>query len=235
MHKLIVANYKMNGNISFYKSVQKTIKNLKVKDTEIVLCPPFVYVANLKIKNKNVSVGVQDISDAQNTKSTGQISSNMLAEFGVKYAIVGHSERRAIGETNEMVANKVLNATENNIVPIVCVGEENKKSSVDIVKEQVQTALSKIKSDNVIFAYEPVWAIGSGEIPNNKKIDKVISLIKDSAKESGFSNIKVLYGGSVNEQNYKDLLLTKADGFLLGGISLKLEKFISLVKGVDNE
>ena len=93
MNKLIVANYKMNGDKKFFHLVNKTIKHIKIKDTEIILCPPFVYLSQLKINNKNVSLGSQDISNKQNKKCTGQISASMLKEFGAKYAIVGHSER----------------------------------------------------------------------------------------------------------------------------------------------
>ena len=234
MQKLIVANYKMNGNAEFYDSVKSVMNNLKVKDTEIVLCPPFIYVPNLKINNKNISVGVQDISIEINKKSTGQISPIMIKEFGAKYAIIGHSERRAIGESNEIVAAKVLNAVNNDLTPIICVGEEDKKSSLDILVKQVETALSE-NYDNIIFAYEPVWAIGSGEIPTNSQINKALNIIKETASKKGLNNIKVLYGGSVNDTNYMELLKTEADGFLLGGISLNTDKLISLIQGVENE
>ena len=234
MQKLIVANYKMNGNAEFYDSVKSVMNNLKVKDTEIVLCPPFIYVPNLKINNKNISVGVQDISIEINKKSTGQISPIMIKEFGAKYAIIGHSERRAIGESNEIVAAKVLNAVNNDLTPIICVGEEDKKSSLDILVKQVETALSE-SYDNIIFAYEPVWAIGSGEIPTNSQINKALNIIKETASKKGLNNIKVLYGGSVNDTNYMELLKTEADGFLLGGISLNTDKLISLIQGVENE
>ena len=234
MQKLIVANYKMNGNSEFYNSVKSTMNNIKVKDTEIILCPPFIYLSNLNFEHEKISVGVQDISIEINKKSTGQISPLMLKEFGVKYSIIGHSERRAIGETDEIVANKVFNALSNEIIPIVCVGEESKFSSLDVLKHQVQMALSKACGE-VIFAYEPVWAIGSGEIPTIEQINKAVNIIKEVASEQGFNNIKVLYGGSVNEVNYMELLNTYADGFLLGGISLNTEKFISLIKGVENE
>ena len=234
MQKLIVANYKMNGDVEFYKTVQQTIKNLKVKDTELVLCPPFVYVPNLKINRTKISIGVQDIACEETNKCTGQIGPNMLKEFGVTYAIVGHSERRQIGESNELVSKKVLTSVSNGITPIICVGEQSKQSSLNVLKTQVQIALSKIKTDKFVIAYEPVWAIGSGEIPTNNQINKAINIIKETTQKMGYNNIKVLYGGSVNENNYKDLLTTAADGFLLGGISLKLDKFFALVKGVDN-
>ena len=124
MHKLVVANYKMNGNVDFFRSVN-VLNKLKVRDTKIVLCPPFLYLPFIKIKNKDISLGVQNLSETINHKSTGEISPIMVKEFKVKYAIIGHSERRAIGETDEMIANKVVNALNHDITPIICVGENN--------------------------------------------------------------------------------------------------------------
>ena len=226
---IFVANYKMNGNKDFYQKVNKVVNKLKLKDT-VVLCPPFVYMPFLKIRNKNVFLGAQDISNINNTKSTGQTSPVMLNEFGAKFAIVGHSERRANGESDNMVAEKVLNAQEHGIIPIVCVGENNKNSKLDIVEQQVLLALEKAKQQDIIFAYEPVWAIGSGEQPTVSKINKVVKLIKETAKQRGFV-VQVLYGGSVGLKNYSEVKKSIADGFLMGGVSHKLDEFVEIVKG----
>ena len=181
-----------------------------------------------KIKNKFVDFGSQDVSGEISTKATGNISPIMLKEFNVNYSIVGHSERRAKGETDALVAEKVECCVKNNICPIICVGEKTKNSSLSTIKKQVEAAVGKIeKSSKIIFAYEPVWAIGSGEIPTVAKINKALSIIKKSAKKCGVDS-KILYGGSVNLQNYKELLKSNADGFLLGGISLKTDEFIEL-------
>ncbi len=234
MHKLIVANYKMNGDKKFYSSIQSKLNKLKVKDTELVLCPPFLYLSCFKIKNKKIFLGSQDISNVPKGKSTGQISPLMLKEFDVKYSIIGHSERRSMGENDEIVAQKVKTACDNQITPIICVGESNKTSKLDVLKTQVEQALDLIDDKNVIFAYEPVWAIGTGQIPTIKRINTAIKNIKTTAKTKGF-DVKVLYGGSVDEVNYKDLIKADLDGFLLGGISLSVEKFISIVKGIEHE
>ena len=226
---IFVANYKMKGDKSFYKKANELIDKLESKDT-VVLCPPFVYMPFFELKNKSVFLGSQDISDVEDKKSTGQINARMLKEFNVNYAIIGHSERRAIGENDEIVAKKVGMAQENNIVPIVCVGEKTKLSKLDVLKKQVKTALSKAVNKKIMFAYEPIWAIGSGEIPTIEKINKALNLIKEEAKENGFC-VKVLYGGSVNLSNHKELRTTVADGFLMGGVSLKLDDFCSIVKG----
>ena len=234
MQKLVVANYKMNGSKDFYASAFKKINNTKVKDTEIVLCPPFVYLNLFKSKNKKVKLGAQDISICINNKNTAQISPNMLKEFNVEYAIVGHSEQRELGLTDEQIANKVKLSVDNAIVPIICVGEKTKKGSVDVINAQVEKAISLLDKEEIIFAYEPVWAIGTGDVPTNEKIDAAVALIKQTCRDKGL-NVKVLYGGSINKQNYLELLKTSADGFLLGGVSLKIEDFCEIVRGVDNE
>ena len=229
MKKLLVANYKMNGNTNFYQEVNKVVNNVILKDT-VVLCPPFVYMPFFNLTNKNVYLGSQDITDEENTKSTGQISPKMLNEFNVRYSIVGHSERRENGETDTMIANKVLVAQTNNIVPIVCVGEKTKTAKLDVLINQVKSALSKAEKKEIVFAYEPIWAIGSGEIPTVEKINYALDIIKTTAIDFGFK-VKVLYGGSVNASNYKELLKSNADGFLMGGVSNKIEEFLKIVKG----
>ena len=176
---LVVANFKMNGNKNFFLKLNETYEKLKIKGTNEVLCPPFVYLSNLNIKNKNVCLGAQDISIVGNNKSTGQIGAYMLKEFNVKYCIIGHSERRAIGETGEMIAKKVKSACENKIIPIICVGEATKQDKSSAVKNQVKSALKYLQpGSKIIFAYEPVWAIGSGQVPTIKHINNKIKTIK---------------------------------------------------------
>ncbi len=229
MKKLLVANYKMNGDKNFYKNINKVFNKLKSEDT-VILCPPFVYMPYFKLKNKNVFLGSQDVSDCQNKKSTGQISVTMLNDLGVKYSIVGHSERRAIGETDEIVAQKVCLAQKNGIIPIVCVGEERFGENLNVLAEQVEIALSKAENKEIVFAYEPVWAIGTGEQPTVTNIKRALKIIKITAKHCGY-NVPVLYGGSVNASNYKEIQKANVDGFLMGGVSLKVDEFIKIVKG----
>ena len=226
---IFVANYKMNGDKKFYQKANRVFNKLESEDT-VVLCPPFVYMSSLKIKNKNVFLGAQDVSGEVNRASTGQISPRMLKEFNVEYSIIGHSERREIGETDFMIANKVHMSQEFNIVPIVCVGERNKSDNLDILTKQVGIALSRAQKNNVIFAYEPIWAIGTGEIPTVEQIDSAINVIKETALKCGFY-VQVLYGGSVNLSNHNEIRKSTADGFLMGGVSLKLDDFIKIVKG----
>lgn len=226
---IFVANYKMNGDKKFYQKVNRVFNKLESEDT-VILCPPFVYMSSFKLKSENVFLGSQDISGEVNKASTGQISPIMLKEFNVEYSIIGHSERREIGETDAMIANKVHMAQEFNIVPIVCVGERNKTDNLDVLTKQVGVALSRSQRNNVIFAYEPVWAIGTGEVPTIEQINSAIDVIKDTALKCGF-DVKVLYGGSVNLSNHNELRTSNADGFLMGGVSLKIDDFLKIVKG----
>ena len=226
---IFVANYKMNGDKNFYQKVNKEINKLELKDT-VVLCPPFVYMPFLQIKNENVFVGAQDVCAVEDKKSTGQINVSMLKDFDLTYCIVGHSERRAIGETDDIVSNKVCALQQKGITPIVCVGEKTKRSGLSVLKKQVEIALSKANGKSkIVFAYEPVWAIGTGEQPTVEKINEALNMIKTFAKEYGYK-VKVLYGGSVNGSNIKEVSKSVADGFLMGGVSLKLDEFIKIVR-----
>lgn len=227
--KFVVANYKMNGDIKFFKNISKTIIN-KDKDAKVILCPPFIYLPSIKLK-KSIGLGCQDICCQVDGKSTGQISPNMIKEFGVKYAIIGHSERRVF-ESDEMINQKIKIALNNEITPIVCVGESDRSIAKKFVVAQVKSALKGIDNkSNIILAYEPIWAIGSGVVPTNKDIDSIIKSIKNCAKKLGF-DLPVLYGGSVNEKNIDELNSTLADGFLVGSACLNKDKFNSIINGV---
>ncbi len=226
---LVVANYKMNGNAKFYATVQEKLNSLRVKGTKIVLCPPFVYLSIFK-KSVHFALASQDISLAADSKSTGQISAQMLKEFNVQYCLIGHSERREIGETDAMVAKKVENACQNGIIPIICVGEKSKADKQSGIANQVKKALESVGKQEIVFAYEPVWAIGTGETPSCSHINRAAKIIRDNCKKLGYE-CKVLYGGSVNEKNYSKFLPCEIDGFLIGGASKNIDEFINIVKG----
>lgn len=236
MRKLIVANYKMNGDKKLFKQIVKKINKIKLRDTKVVLCPPFIYLNEFKIKNNIVSIGSQDITNDENSKSTGQISAKMLLEHDVKYVIVGHSERRKIGENDKLINQKINVCLNNFLMPIICVGEEKKTDKLDIVLSQIKNALDSINKNFVpIIAYEPVWSIGTGKLPSINRIDKMIDMIKSFLKTIGYNESLVLYGGSVGLDNYKEIIKSKIDGLLLGGVSLRIDEFIKILKGIDNE
>lgn len=236
MPKVIVANYKMNGSKKLYATIVKKINKLKVMDTRIVLCPPFVYLDEFRLKNRSVSLGCQDITNEDNSKSTGQISPSMLLEFRVKYVIVGHSERRKLGEKDAQINEKVKICLNNDLLPIICVGEEKKSDKLDSVLLQVEQALKSTPKDtSPIIAYEPVWAIGTGKLPEVARINRMSKKIRDKIRDLGYQNCVVLYGGSVNKDNFKEIISSEIDGLLLGGVSLRIDEFIEIVKGIDNE
>ncbi len=220
----IVANFKMNGNKKFYQNCNKIFNQRKFKDTNLVLCPPFIYVPFIKAKNLNL--GAQDISSFSSGSYTSQISANMLKEFGVTYAIIGHCERQ---DGNNEIALKVKQACQNGITPIVCVGETEKQQNQSVMERQIKSAL-KFASGKVIFAYEPVWAVKSGKTETAKQIQTKIKFIKNTAKSCGFE-VEVLYGGGVNETNFNKLQCAELDGFMLGEACLVTNKFLKIIEG----
>ena len=220
---LIVANYKMNGDSKFYSTLINKLN--KVKDTKLILCPPFVYLPYLSCFTRLFSLGAQDVCCAESGKYTGQVSAEMLKDFKVKYCIVGHSERRGF-ETNLEVAGKVKECLKQGIMPILCVGESVKDENEEVLVEQLTSALAGVGKDKkAIVAYEPVWAIGSGVVPTNTYINKKVALIKKILKDLGL-NLPILYGGSVDEKNCLKLKKCKIDGFFVGGLSLQFEKLL---------
>lgn len=233
MHKLIVANFKMNGDKKFYLHVNKLFNKLKLQDTKIILCPPFVYLPFLKSKNKNIKIGSQDITSELDNKSTGQIGPKMLKEFNVEYCLIGHYERRKIGESEKVINQKINVAIQNNIQPIICVGTDN-VNDLKSLKEQVESALNNQLQFSPIFAYEPNWAINGDEVPSVEEINLAVSVIQKMCAQKGFTS-KVLYGGGVDLKTYQLIKDAKVDGFLLGGICLNINETIELIKGVENE
>ncbi len=222
----------MNGRKTFHLNQLETIKKLNKKGTNLVLCPSFVFLHLFKFKNKNIFLGAQDIAAVNNGKSTGQTSAQMLNEFGVKYVIVGHSERRKDGETDEQISQKVKNAIENNITPIICVGANADEDVSKTLKTQLKFALKHVKTgNNIVVAYEPVWAIGTGRTPTVKEINFAANLIKKQLEKSKI-NAQILYGGSVNDKNFNELKTANIDGFLLGGVSLETKKLVKIISGV---
>lgn len=233
MDKLLIANFKMTGNKQFYLAVNKNFNKIKLQDTKVILCPPFVYLPFFKIKNKSVFLSSQDISNLNNNKSTGQISPEMLKEFGVKYCIIGHNELRETGDNTEIIRQKIYTAVTNGIQPIVCVGP-NKNEDLNALKIEVENLLKKQPKFEPIFAYEPIWAIDSKILPSEKEINKATKIIKDACNNLKF-NARVVYGGSINLNNFNKVKNAEVDGFMFGKVTTDLKQIIELVKGVENE
>jgi len=247
--KLIAGNWKMNKNFDEAKSLMVELKsNINDEMTEkvdVVVCPPFISLAGAKeiLSDCGIQYGGQDIHYRDDGAFTGEISATMLKNIGCEYVILGHSERRQFfNETNHLINFKVLKAIEKGLHPILCVGEtlEQREEGIEkkVVDEQVTLCLKGICAmdmANVIIAYEPVWAIGTGKTASPEQADDMHKEIRNSLENLFNATVagttRILYGGSMNDKNAKELLSKpNIDGGLIGGASLKTESFAAIVK-----
>ena len=229
-----VANWKLNGNLSFIKEYIHSLNQNSANANCIVICPPAIYLSNFKGNANNFYLGAQNISKYEKGAFTGEISAQSLQDFGVNFCIVGHSERRHyFNENDEEVKEKAFKLLENEIVPIICVGEtlEQKQNNetIKVITNQILNGMpNESNHKNTIIAYEPVWAIGSGLTPTIEEIDIVHKSIRNISKN--INNYKIIYGGSVNSENSKDIInLSNVDGALIGGASLKIDDFNKII------
>ena len=231
--KYIVANFKLNGDTQFISDYSKNLNRLVRKPKNMMVTLPYVYLNSVKLFSKNgIVIGSQNVSEYDTGAYTGEVSAKMVADIGAKFAIIGHSERRHIfGETNEQIAQKVKQAQKNNLQVILCVGEklEDKTKYKSVISAQLKTALQGVDLSNIIIAYEPVWAIGTGEVATLKDIIKVHKFIKEFINKNYEADMPVLYGGSVKPSNSSDILkLNIVDGVLVGGASLNPQSFVDI-------
>jgi triosephosphate isomerase (TIM) len=249
--RIVAGNWKMNPTTKSEaeRLIRSMVKKLSRPKATVVIAPPTLYTDVVKKSlGKKYQLGAQNAHEKENGPYTGNISARMLFGSGVRYVILGHSERRKEGESNEQVREKVQSILAAKLVPIVCVGERERDHQAryfSFVEAQVRTALSGTKKadmKHVIIAYEPVWAISSGDgkgktaTPDDAHemklfIQKVLAELFGRAV--GLS-VPILYGGSVNEGNAKELMTrAQVDGFLVGGASLKTDAFITIIKEVE--
>lgn len=246
---LIAGNWKMNKTVSEGVELAKgLVENVKdVKDRDILICPPFtiLYPIYQVIRGTNVKLGAQDVFYEDSGAYTGEISPTMLKDVGCEYVIVGHSERRhVIKETDEVINKKVKASLKHGLKVILCVGEllEEREAgkTLDVVKTQVVEGLKGISNDeikNVVIAYEPVWAIGTGKTAKPEDAQEVHSYIRKLLSELYSKEIAddtlIQYGGSVKASNIDELMaMPDIDGALVGGASLVLDEFTRIVKFV---
>ena len=246
MNKLVVANWKMNPQSKkeaeiIFSGISKSLKNSK--KVEVVICPPFPYLF-IKEKNKikNIKLGAQDVFSEKEGSYTGEISTEMLKNFGVNHVIVGHSERRNIGDTNDTINKKITAILKSKMIPIFCIGEKDRDANgfyLSFIKQQIIEGLSgiiKSQIKNIVIAYEPVWAIGKGALREATPsefieirifIKKIISDLYDI--KTG-NELRIIYGGSVNPLNAKSFIEEGgADGLLVGRDSLSPKKFSAII------
>jgi triosephosphate isomerase len=247
MKKIVIGNWKMNPSSlkeaeGLFKSITKNQKDYK--NIDVVVCAPFIYLSNLsKIKSGKVALGAQDAFYEEQGAYTGSVSAKMLANLKVKYCIVGHSERRAMNETDEMCNKKINALLKVGITPILCVGEKErdlKHEYLNFVKNELIESLKGVPKSSlakIVIAYEPIWAIGKNavrEVYANECQEMILFIKKVVASISSPSiahNVRVVYGGSVNPNNSIDLSINgNADGFLVGRDSLDPKKFIKIIE-----
>ena len=247
---IIAGNWKMNLNA---EEAKKFITQLKTKATkakwcDVVLCVPFLQIpaAVRAAKHTKIAIGAQNCHFEENGAYTGEISCKMLAEAGVKYVIIGHSERRRDNnEPDTTVNKKVLAALQAGLRPIICVGEtlemRDNDVTLDVVRMQVKTALRGVMHDQirrVTIAYEPIWAIGTGYTATSEQAGEVCEAIRDVVRQLYGARlaraVSVLYGGSMNTANAAELLAQPdVDGGLIGGASLKTESFEKIIEAAN--
>jgi len=234
-----VANWKMYGNLSSLNALNKVIKFSKSKEINkgrLIYCPPYTLISTFsqKLKNCQIGIGGQNCHESESYGPfTGSINSHMLKNIGAHFVIIGHSENREKGENDKLINLKIKSALKAKLKVIFCIGEslsdKRKKNTKSILFKQIKIGLEGVKNkSNIFIAYEPVWAIGTGIIPTSKDLFNTIEFIKSKFKKK---SPKVLYGGSVNPQNIMDLkVINNIDGFLIGGASQNVKKFIDIVK-----
>lgn len=233
-NKIVVANLKMNMDMNQVKQYLDIIEN-KINSQNIIICPSNIYIPYFL--NKDFLVGVQNLHDSLET-CTGEISAHQLDSMNIRYSIVGHSERKKYFNESDITINKKIKiAIENNITPIICIGETKEEKDAiqtnEVLKKQIKNYLVNINSNNLYIAYEPVWSIGTKEIYSEIEIEKTIDYIKSIAKELYNIEAKVLYGGSIDEENIKKLnKISSLDGFLIGTSSMDAMKFLKLIEVV---
>ena len=238
-----VANWKMFGNSKSVNSIKKVINLTKIskyKKAKIIYCPPYTIIQNFvkKTRNTKINIGAQDCHYEQNFGAyTGSINAKMIKEIGANYIILGHSESRKYGDTNKKINLKIKSSLAENLKVIFCFGEtlveRKNKKTYKIINNQIKSALKNVKIlKNIIFAYEPVWSIGTGKILKTKELNnQIVNIKKNITKNFKVKNPVILYGGSVNPKNIKSLIEIKSlSGFLVGGASQNAKKFIDIIK-----
>jgi len=247
---IIAGNWKMNKTASEARELLDTLKPMisKAKWCEVVLCVPFVDIPLVQrlLKDSRVTVGAQNMHHEPSGAYTGEVSAAMLKDLGVKYVILGHSERRAAcGETDSLVNKKVHLALQTGLRPIVCVGESleqrDKGLTLDFVTLQVKAALADVpveKLRQIVFAYEPIWAIGTGRTATAEQAAEVNTAIRATIRKMygarAARSITIQYGGSMNAENAFELLSQlDVDGGLIGGAALKANDFAAIVQAAN--
>lgn len=226
---LIVLNHKMNLTKEEVVAYEKIIRE-KTYDDTLVVCPSIAYLPYFQ--GENYKLGAQIVSQYDGGSHTGEVSAKQLRSLNVSHCLVGHSETRKDHNETQLELNKKIKVLlKNGIIPILCIGEtqeeRDQNKAEDVLTRDLRNCLrelSKEEISKVIVAYEPIWAIGSGNVPSNETIEQTVSIIKTFIEEQYQESVKVLYGGSINKHNYTILkTIFNVDGFLIGGFGLDVK------------
>jgi triosephosphate isomerase (TIM) len=246
---IVAGNWKMHNTIAESTTLTKAIKegSADIRGGSIILAPPFtsLYAVSDAMKGSSLFLAAQNMHYEDKGAFTGEVSAPMLKDIGCSYVIIGHSERRKyFQEQNADVNLKVKKALSSGMIPIMCVGETDEEREKGITQEvvgrQVDHGLKGVgKIDNIVIAYEPVWAIGTGKVATPAQAQEVHSFIRGILKETygaAAQGIHILYGGSVTQDNIGDLIaMTDIDGALVGGASLKVDGFLGILKEISSK
>jgi triosephosphate isomerase (TIM) len=246
---LVAGNWKMHGSRAENAELVRSLLDLvrPESSTEVLLCPPFVYLWDVgrQLKDTDVALGAQSVCDAPQGAFTGEVSASMLKDVGCRYVLVGHSERRQLyGEGDALVARKFVAAQSHGLVPVLCVGETLEEREGDLTAEVVARQLDAVLAVSgaralakAVIAYEPVWAIGTGRTASPEQAQEVHAMIrgKVAALDATIGgSVRILYGGSVKASNARELFaMPDIDGGLVGGASLKADEFARICAAAD--
>lgn len=248
---IVAANWKMNGSLSLVEEMTTSLANVQLADnTQVIVCPSFPYLAAYakaqldKSLSERFSLGCQNVSEHESGAYTGEVSTSMLKEMNAQYVIVGHSERRSLyKETSTLVAHKVAKVLNAGLTPIFCIGESEQERETaqtnTVLAAQIQPVIDEIgieRFQEIVVAYEPVWAIGTGKTASPELAQETHQFIRQFIAEADLEvaeKVSILYGGSVNAANCKELFAQPdIDGGLIGGASLKVEEFSNICSTV---
>lgn len=240
INKYVIANLKMN------MTAKETSEYLKELDkvmffSNVVICPTNIYIPYFL--NHSYDVGIQNIYYENNGPFTGEVSPSQAKSLGIRYAIVGHSDRRQMGEDDGIINKKIKKCLENRVKVIFCIGETLEQRQMfktdKVLRQQIIRGLRGLNDKqlrNVLIAYEPVWAVGTNDLPNNREISDCIEFIKNVCKTSLEAIPFILYGGSINEKNIISLnKIENVDGFLIGASSCDANKLIKIIEVIEQK
>ncbi|MEN9559922.1 MAG: hypothetical protein RLZZ502_1133 [Pseudomonadota bacterium] len=244
--KWLIGNWKMHGNLTANESLLTALKSAGASDRYVLaVCPPAVYLSQVAtlLKNSHIQYGLQDLSAQMTGAFTGQISADMAKDFGAQLALLGHSERRhGLGESNALVAAKTLRCLQAGMTAVLCVGEtlQERESGQEevVVAAQLSEVLGALhnlgsQANNLVIAYEPVWAIGTGKTASPEQAQAMHAFIRRQLTQANAAHLPILYGGSVKAANAAELFAqADIDGGLIGGASLVASDFLAIASAL---